>query len=232
MGPMEKNSEILDLTQANCSQFSEASELVFISDCKGEQVVEGNKDLLAFNIANSLNDITSFDKLTEGGLTDENLDMVLDKVISAISCVSRLQFKVRPFVEPREIDEVKKLLAAERCDTSTKKEIELELTNFQNKITTEYKEKIDKYKSQKVELLGKLDVLENRKAKIVSERLAQFAWPYDAQTRAYDKKIYEYKSLIRAYEFKIEEFQSLRPMAQAKDIEIFQSQLITKFTVQ
>ena len=234
MGLVEKNTEVFDVTEINNSEVMDSevrdsAGIVFVSGMK-EDAVSVSNDVLALNIATSLNEL-NFDSLTKNGLTDDNLDIVVDKVVSAISCVASLQFKGSSFVEPQEIDQVKKILQGESCNIYTKKQIEQELTNFQNKINSEYKDKIKEYSAAKIELEDKLDVLESRKSKLVAERLAQFAWPFDEQTRAYDRKIYEFKARIRSFELKIQSVEAMRPAAREKDILVFQHQLKEKFSI-
>lgn len=234
MDAAQKNGEILDLNQVNDlaalngSTEKESGDVVFVAGVK-EKVTSQHDSLLAMNIASSFDALT-FEDVAKEGLSEPQLDMVVDKILSAITDMANIQYKGSSYVEPREIEQVKMLLETEQCDATAKKEIQQELTKFQESIQTNYKSTIAKYRNIKMELEEQVDILEQEKSKIVSRRISQFLWPFTDSTRAYDGKIYNLKCKIKSCDAKIEEASSMRPMAREKEIIKFNMQMKEKFS--
>lgn len=234
MEAAQKNGEILnlneinELTVSNTSKEKESGDVVFVAGVKEAQSF-GNDALLALNIASSFDALT-FEDVAKEGLSEPQLDMVVGKILSAITDMANIQYKGSSYVEPREIEQVKQMLETETCDVVAKKEITEELTKFQESIQKNYKQTIAEYRSRKIELEEQLDAFEQEKTKIVSKRVSQFLWPFDDSTRAYDGKIYNLKCKIRSCEQKIEEYAAMRPMAREKEIIRFNMQMKEKFT--
>lgn len=234
MEAAQKNGEILDLNQhneltvLNGSTEKESGDVVFVAGIK-EKALSQHDDLLALNIASSFDSLT-FEDVAKEGLSEPQLDLVVDKILSAITDMANIQYKGSSYVEPREIEQVKMILESEQCDVTAKKEIEKELTKFQETIQANYKETISKYRNIKMELEEQVDLFEQQKNKIVSKRISQFLWPFNESTRAYDGKIYNLKCKIRSCEIKMEEASSMRPMAREKEIIKFNMQMKEKFS--
>lgn len=234
MKAAQKNGEILDLNELNelfmlnDSVARESGDVVFVAGIK-EKATFGNDDLLALNIASSFDSLT-FEGVAQEGLSEPQLDLVVDKILSAITDMANIQYKGASYVEPREIEQVKMMLETEQCDVVAKKEIEHELTKFQETIQTNYKKTISEYRNMKIELEEQVEALETQKNKIVSKRISQFLWPFNDTTRSCDNKIYNLKCKIRSCELKMEEVSSMRPMAREKDIIRFNMELKEKFT--
>lgn len=234
MEAAQKNGEILnvneinELTVSTTSKEKESGDVVFVAGVKEAQSF-GNNDLVALNIANSFDALT-FEGVAQEGLSEPQLDMVVGKILSAITDMANVQYKGASYVEPREIEQVKMMLESEQCDIVAKKEITAELTKFQESIQKNYKLTIAEFRNRKFELEQQVEIIENEKSKIVSKRISQFLWPFDDSTRAHDAKIYNLKCKIRSCEQKIEEYSSMRPMAREKEIIRFNMQMKEKFT--
>ncbi len=234
METARKNGEILDLSQINelsnlnGSVERESGDVVFVAGAK-EKSVSQHDDLLALNIASSFDTLT-FEGVAKEGLSEPQLDMVVDKILSAITDMANVKYKGSSFIEPSEINQVKMMLETEKCDLVSKKEIEKELTKFQESIQSNYKETINQYRTIKIDMEEQVELYEKEKSKIVSRRVSQFLWPFNDATRSYDNKIYNLKCKIRSCDMKIEEISSMRPMAKEKDIIKFNMELKQKFS--
>lgn len=234
MEAAQKNGEILNVNEINelnvstTSKEKESGDVVFVAGVKEVQSF-GNDDLVALNIASSFDALT-FEGVAKEGLSEPQLDMVVDKILSAITDMANIQYKGASYVEPREIEQVKQMLETEQCDVVAKKEITEELTKFQESIQANYKHTIAELRARKLELEEQMEAIEKEKSKIVSKRISQFLWPFDDSTRAYDGKIYNLKCKIRSCEQKIEEYAAMRPMAREKELIRFNMQMKEKFT--
>lgn len=198
-------------------------EVNFVAGVK-EQVTAQEADLLALNISNS------FSIEPSKVYTDENLDLIVNKIASAMNAAANQKFKGSTFLEPCELEDVKKILDTEQCDTETKNKFEKELTNFQEQIKTNYVQQINEYNEKKILCDMQIERLESLKKHLVMERLSQMSWPYDEKTREYDRKIASLKIQSERCYQRVQEIRTLRPAAKEKDILIFQVQLKDKFT--
>lgn len=198
-------------------------EVNFVAGIK-EQVKAQETDLLALNISNS------FSIEPSKVYTDENLDLIVNKIASAMNAAANQKFKGSTFLEPCELEDVKKILDTEKCDLATKNKFEEEITNFQKQIKTNYVQQINEYNEKKILCDMQIERLESLKKHLVMERLSQMSWPYDERTREYDRKIATLKIQSERCSQRVQEIRTLRPAAKEKDILIFQVQLKEKFT--
>lgn len=197
------------------------NEVNFVAGVK--EVSSQEADLLALNISNS------FSIEPSKVYTDENIDLIVNKIASAMNDMANIKYKGSTFLEPCEVENVKKILDTEECDAEIKTKFEKELTNFQEQIKVNYVQQIAEYTDKKMLYDEQIERLECLKKQLVMERLSQMSWPYDEKTREYDRKISSLKIQSERYSQRIEEIKSLRPAAKEKDILIFQVQLKEKF---
>lgn len=211
-----------DKTEFNQVKTSELNNVVFVS-VEEEQIQDFVNDTVVMNIAGSLG------IETKDIYSDVGIDFMVDKIASAINAKANQKYKGGKFLEPCELEEIKKGLAFSDCNQGIKEVFEKELTGFQEKIQKEYVQQIREYQQKKIECENQIEDLVNAKKEIVMKRLSQMLWPYDEKTRVYDKKISALKIQTARYAQKIEQIESIRPAASEKDIIIFQMQLKEKF---
>lgn len=200
----------------------DVNQVAFISGSEN-QVEPQHQSIIDLNIS------SSFSLEPEEVYSDENLDLIVNKIASAMNAAANSKFKNSRFVEPSELEDVKKLLSQEKCSPALKQEFEKELTNFQDKIKSNYSQQLKEYKKERINCEMQLDFYETTKKELVMKRLSQMLWPYDDQTRAYDNKIATLKIEIARCTQKIEAIEAMRPAAKEKDLLIFQMQLKEKF---
>lgn len=142
-------------------------------------------------------------------------------------------YKTSPFLESRDIDQIKTSLDnyASRNETlyELKNELIEDLTNFQTQIKANHFQRIDELIKQKQHYEKQIKVTDFAKHKLVMDRLSKIVWPYDAQTKEYDIRIAKLEIQIKQCEQKIETLRKMRPVASEKDIILYQMHLKEKY---
>lgn len=201
----------------------DTDEIVFIIG--GEEEIDQQNEVLRSNIENSFGS-ASLDNLSEVAF-----DLLVDKIASALKAVATQQFKRSTFIEPLEIEKIKKTIASENCNDAKKAELENELTKFQNEITANYKQKLNELDEKRIATENQLLAITKLKNSLVMKRLSQMLWPFNAETAKYETKIEALKILLAKCEQKIQDIEAMRPAAGEKDLLLFQVQLKEKFNV-
>lgn len=217
---LEQN--VLELNQQK-EAIQNVNELNFLTGNAAQQKAQGN-ELLELNVN------SSFSLQQEEIYSDANVELIVGKIANAMNSTANLNFKGSTFLEPSEVEDLKRILDEEICDSNIKIQFKRELTNFQEKIKTDYIQQVNDLKEEKLFCESQIDMLDVAKKKIVMDRLAKMCWPYDEKTRAYDRKIEALGIQVKKIDMKIEKIMSMRPAAKEKDILIFQHQLKQKFT--
>lgn len=230
MGSMERKDAILNLAEINESINLDRSDSLgeFAMIGAPEEIQDDCRDLVALNVANSFDALT-FESVAKEGLSDTHLDFVVDKILSALLDIAHIPSKGSSYIEPNEINQVKKVLDEEICSPECKAEISKELTEFQEKIIAKYKDSINQYYQMMIELDVELDKLERQKSLIISKRLSQFMWPFNSVTREIDFKIKSVRRKIQTCDSRMEAVEAMRPAAKECDIRIFERHLKEKF---
>jgi len=144
------------------------------------------------------------------------------------------EYKFTTALEPSEIEQIKKSLAAyvnnsEKVD-EIKKEMLEDLTAFQKQIMVNHKQKIADLAKEKQACEKQIIILECAKNKLIMDRLSKIVWPYDETTKEYDSKIAQLQAKVVQYTSKLENSHKMRPAANERDILLFKLQLKEKFT--
>ena len=206
---------------------------------KIEKAIELNLDIqeVGINDLNGINFVSSVEKQPEAkasesvALTDDNIDLLVGRIASAMNRVAKQEFKGSFFLEPDEVESLKKdVFINETISSEKRAELEHELTKFQQEITTNYKEAISDYKEKRMYCETQMYMFEQAKKESVMKRAAQMLWPFDEKTRSYDAQIASLKIQAARYSQKIEDIESMRPAAKEKDIMLFQVKLKEKFS--
>ena len=203
----------------------DADEIVFIIG--GEEQIENEEE----NASIALNIENSFGAEPIDGFSEIAIDLLVDKIARALKSAANSQFKGTTFLEPQEVENVKKSLATEHCDNNQKAELEKELTKFQAEITSNYRQKIKECNEKKIYLEKQIGILTNIKNHLVVERLTKMLWPFNNETAKYEAKIASLKIQAAKCEQKIEAIEAMRPAAGEKDLLLFEIQLKDKFNV-
>lgn len=169
-------------------------------------------------------------------LADEDVTADYQKVLNMTALSMKMfansYYKSAVFLDLSDIEHIKDSLSnytnGNESVVEFKNVIICDLTNFQNQIKANYIEKLSELGTQKQFLEKQAKVLDFERTKLIKERLAKIAWPYDQKTKEYDSKIAKLQMQIQKFEQKIHELQQMRPMASEKDILVFQMSLKDK----
>lgn len=216
--------ENLNLDEFLGLQSSDIVDISFISGGNAnvkEQTIENqSQDIIAFNVANSF----------ENEVYEVDFNHVINAVVSAMSKTANQPVKGRAFIEPCEIEEIKNSLDKEISDTKAAEAVREELTNFQNKITADYRNKVKEFNAEKIRIENEIDALMIAKSDLVNQRLQNFQWPFNDTTRSIDAKIERLKLMARKCIMKADEVLQMRPAASEKEILMFKAQLQEKLS--
>ena len=90
------------------------------------------------------------EQATPVDLSDDDIDVIVSRIASAMNRIANLGYKGSTFIEPGEVEELKRgIFQNETIEYGLKIELEAELTKFQQEITTHYKEAIKEYTTKK-----------------------------------------------------------------------------------
>jgi len=163
----------------------------------------------------------------------QDSDNMLDIAEASIKRFADSQYKTNTYLEPYEIEHIKKALIDyvnnHEKSGSFKNEIIEDLTAFQKQILTNHKERITELTKEKGIFEKQLRILECNKNQLIMERLSQIVWPYDAKTKEYDQKTAQLQAKIQQYASKIENLKGMRPAANERDILLYTLHLKEKF---
>lgn len=158
---------------------------------------------------------------------------ILNFTINSIKKYAYYSLKTHTFLEPYEVEQVKKALVnyTTNCEQADefKQELLEDLTRFQHQIMGSQREKFMELINEKDNFEKQIKVLEYEKNTLVRERLAQIAWPYDAKTKKYDQQIAQLQAKVAQYTKKLENSKNMRPAANQKDILLYTMHLREKF---
>lgn len=139
-------------------------------------------------------------------------------------------------LEPLEIEQIKTALANYKNDNKRinefKSELIEDLTKFQHQIKINQVQKLNELRKQRQLMERQLRIFSVEKHKLIMDRLLKIAWPYDEKTKEYDRKISTLEKQLERNEQKIINLKTMRPMANEKDILIYQMHLKEKFAKQ
>lgn len=169
---------------------------------------------------------------------EEDLKFNCEKILSltslSLKMFAKSFYKTSTELEPTDIDQIKSSLNNYRNDSDKindfKNELIKDLSNFQQKIKISHEEKIETLKKQKHYYERTLLVVDCKKHKLIMDRLAKIAWPYDDQTKEYDNQIAKLKIQIQQCAQKLEELRKAPPKANEKDILLYQMHLKEKYS--
>lgn len=167
-------------------------------------------------------------QVVEDDVTD--YQKVLNMTALSMKMYANSYYKSAVFLDLSDIEQIKDSLNNYSNDNviEFKKEVIEDLTKFQNQIKANYIQKLSELGTQKQFLEKQAKVLDFERIKLIKERLAKIAWPYDQKTKEYDSKIAKLQMQVQKFEQKIHELQQMRPMASERDILVFQMSLKDK----
>lgn len=189
------------------------------------------------NTEDNVNTISNVINFKDFSFATENKSEDCNKLIRqttmAIKSVANSSYKLSNFVDLLDIDQIKASLKAYKDNdtrvTEFKKELIDDLTEFQKRIKTHHTEKIVELKKQYRSYQRQLAALEGERNRLIMERLSKIVWPYDKETKEYDNKIAKLETITKQYGRKLEEAEKMRPIANEKDILLYQMHLKEKY---
>lgn len=169
----------------------------------------------------------------EETLFEEDAKKILTLTNLSLKMFSTSFHKTVTFLEASDIEQIKQSLINYKNNSEKvaqfKNSLIEDLTAFQSEITLNYNTRLAELKKEKAQLEKNIKVLEFAKSKLVRERLAKVAWPYDAKTSEYDAMIARFEIKVKKLEQKIEDVVKLRPAATEVDILKYQHHLKEAF---
>lgn len=160
-------------------------------------------------------------------------EKLLKLTTMSVKMHSTSYYKAFTSLEPIEIENIKKALENYKHDNKRVNEFKAELiedlTNFQQQIKSNQIQKLNELRKQRQLIERQLRIFSVEKHKLIMDRLSQIAWPYDEKTKDYDKKIAALQVQLDQNEQKIISLKQMRPMANEKEILIYQMHLKEKF---
>lgn len=163
----------------------------------------------------------------------EDYNKIFNQTTLSLKRLSNSNYKATVGLEPSEIEHIKASLNNYACNDERvaefKQQIIEDLSTFQKQIKTSYIEKIAEYNKKKQLCEKQIKVYENEKNKTIMERLSRIVWPYDEKTKELDNKIAALEIQAKQYEQKATLAATMRPVANEKEILIYEMQLKEKF---
>jgi len=163
----------------------------------------------------------------------EDCNKVVNHTTLALKKFSNSQFKMTTSLDASDIEQIKNALKNFACECEHSKQIKNEIINdltaFQKQINTTHFQNIAEYAKQKQAFEKEVKVLDYAKNKLISDRLSKILWPYDSKTKEYETKIAALQTKIQQCEQKIAYSKKMRPVANAKDILLYEMKLKEKY---
>lgn len=160
-------------------------------------------------------------------------EKLLKLTAMSVKMHSTSYYKAFTSLEPVEIEQIKKALENYKNDNAKvnefKEELINDLTNFQQKIKSNQIQKLNELRKQRHLMERQLRIFSVEKHKLIMDRLSKIAWPYDEKTKDYDRKIAQIEKQLEQNEQKIINLKAMRPMANEKEILMYQLHLKEKF---
>jgi hypothetical protein len=164
---------------------------------------------------------------------EKNYKTVFKMTTMSIKMHSTSYYKDRACLDAKDIDQIKTALENFKNNNEKvinfKNELINDLSFFQEQIRNSHVQRLAALIKEKKLLAKELNVLNFQKHKLIMDRLSKILWPYDENTKEYDAKITATEMKIGQYTQKIERMQTSRPMANEKDILIYQMHLKEKY---
>lgn len=171
--------------------------------------------------------------------TEESQDLMQDyaKILKmtnmSINMYSNIYYKSLTYLEPCDIEEIKKALnnfynRKEKIE-EFKQDVIMDLTEFQQQIKNNHTKKIIDWTKKKILYERQIAILVREKERLIRQRISNLVWPYDRKTKSYDTQIKLLKIKAQKCVQKAAEAQALRPAANEKEILLFQMHLKDKY---
>lgn len=165
--------------------------------------------------------------------TTQQIEKIFNMTNMSIKMYSTSYYKKHASLDTLELEQIKKALENFKNNNkkveSFKRVLIEDLEKFQKQIRTNHTQKIATLIKEKQQLERQLSTLNAEKNRLIMDRLSKIVWPYDEKTKQYSAKIAATETRITQYENKIEELETYRPMANEKDVLLYQMQLKEKF---
>lgn len=165
--------------------------------------------------------------------TAQQIEKVFNLTNMSIKMYSTSYYKKHASLDTLELEQIKKALENFKNNNqkveSFKRVLIEDLEKFQKQIRANHTQKIATLAKEKQLLERQLFTLNLEKNRLIMDRLSKIVWPYDEKTKQYTSKIAATETRIAQYENKIGELELYRPMANEKDVLLYQMQLKEKF---
>lgn len=179
------------------------------------------------------NTVNYCSKMNEEQENIADYEKILNSTTLSLKMFASSYYKNSIYLEPTDIDQIKNSLNnyANNIEkiNDFKKELIDDLTEFQKQIKAKHVKRIVDLTKEKQICEKQIQVLDEEKNKLIRERLSKIVWPYDSKTKEYDNKILQLELKIQQHASKIESLQKMRPVANEKDILLYNLHLKEKF---
>lgn len=165
--------------------------------------------------------------------SNNDYEKIINMTTLSMKMFSTSHYKKSAFLDINEVEQIKESIISysdkDRGISNLKQELINDLTEFQKQIKTNYVERISDMEKQKKLCEKQAMILEYEKNKLIMDRLSKIVWPYDQKTKEYDAQIEKLQIQVQKYQQKITEMQQTKPIANEKDILIYQIKIKEKY---
>lgn len=206
-----------------------------LNDCVAFGVQNNEDDKTIKNATNAIkNDLVNYcSKINEEQEISSDYQRILKSIIISIKMFANFYYKNSTYLEISDIEHIKDSLnnyenKNKKINEFKQKLIE-DLTQFQTEIKTKHIQRINDLIKERQFCEKQVKVLEFEKNKLITIRLSKIIWPYDKKTKEYDSKIAQLELKTQQCINKIENLRKMKPIANEKDILIYNLHLKEKF---
>lgn len=165
----------------------------------------------------------------------EEYEKFLNLTSLSIKMFASSFYKETICLDTNDVDQIKAALnnyvSKNDAIKKVKEELLGDLTIFQKQIRDTHVQRISTLMKDKKQFEKELATTEYEKNKIIMERLSKIVWPYDNKTKELDVKIEKLQLQIKKCQSKVDELQKIRPIANEKDIIIYQMHLKEQYGI-
>lgn len=164
--------------------------------------------------------------------TNADYNKVLSMTAMSIKTLSNSFYKSGSYVEASDIEQIKSSLINYKGNDQVielKRELVEDLTAFQKRIRENHVQRIAELTKEKQFLEKQIQVLEFEKHKLLVDRLTKLLWPSNTKTKEVECKIKALQMQAQQKAQRALELSQNRPIANEKDILIYQMHLKEKF---
>lgn len=166
---------------------------------------------------------------------DEEYKKVLNLTSLSVKTFANALSKDSTYLESNDIDRIKNSLISynnkDEKIKAFKDELINDLSEFQRQIERKHNQQIIEYKNQAQIYQRELRAIQNERNEAVLTKLFNIAWPNNSKAKEYENKMATLKTKAETCIKRVTELQSMPPVANEKDILLYQLHLKEKYAL-